>query len=439
MTEDFRHTAGCNMKALIKRAGNKPISDSELSKYLDKTLSRFTAGKKVQKILIVPPDFTRFYSMSGKITSMLYAKLKDSCTVDILPALGTHMPMTEKELNDMFEGIPHDRFFVHDWKNDVVKIGEVPKEFVNEVSEGLVNEKMDVEVNKMFLDKTYDLIISVGQVVPHEVVGMANYTKNIVVGIGGNNMINKSHMLGAFYGMERMMGRDHSPVRKVFDYAQEKYLSSFPLFYILTVTTQNGPSADIHALYAGNGRDAFEAGVKDSLEKNFTFLDEEPEKMVVYLDEREFKTTWVGNKAIYRTRMAIAEGGELIILAPEVKRFGEDDENDRLIRKYGYIGRENILKKVDENDDLKNNLSVAAHIIHGSSDGKFNISYAVRHMTKEEIEKANFKYLDYDETVKKYDPKKLKDGFNYVNGEKIFYISNPALGLWSSRKKFEEQ
>ena len=436
---DSQHSAEYDMKSIVKRSITNPISDIEAIKFIDDAYAVFSKNRIIKKILIIPPDFTRFYSMSGKITSMLYKRLKDICTIDILPALGTHMPMTDKELDEMFEGIPHDRFFIHDWKNDVVKIGEVPKDFVYEVSEGLVNEKIDVEVNKRFLDKSYDLIISIGQVVPHEVVGMANYSKNIFVGIGGNSMINKSHMLGAFYGMERMMGRDYSPVRKVFDYAQEKFISSFPLFYIFTVTTQNGASADIHGLYAGNGRDAFEEALKDSQQKNFTFLDEEPEKIVVYLDEREFKTTWLGNKAIYRTRMAIAKGGDLIILAPEVKRFGEDAENDRLIRKYGYIGRENILKKADENDDLKSNLSVAAHIIHGSSDGKFNITYAVRHMTKEEIENANFNYMDYDEAVKKYDPKKLKDGYNDVDGEKIYFISNPALGLWSSRKKFMNQ
>ncbi|NLV34456.1 MAG: DUF2088 domain-containing protein [Clostridiaceae bacterium] len=436
---DSQHTAEYDMKSIVKRSITNPISDIEAIKFIDDAYAVFSKNRIIKKILIIPPDFTRFYSMSGKITSMLYKRLKDICTIDILPALGTHMPMTDKELDEMFEGIPHDRFFIHDWKKDVVKIGEVPKDFVYEVSEGLVNEKIDVEVNKRFLDKSYDLIISIGQVVPHEVVGMANYSKNIFVGIGGNSMINKSHMLGAFYGMERMMGRDYSPVRKVFDYAQEKFISSFPLFYIFTVTTQNGASADIHGLYAGNGRDAFEEALKDSQQKNFTFLDEEPEKIVVYLDEREFKTTWLGNKAIYRTRMAIAKGGDLIILAPEVKRFGEDAENDRLIRKYGYIGRENILKKADENDDLKSNLSVAAHIIHGSSDGKFNITYAVRHMTKEEIENANFNYMDYDEAVKKYDPKKLKDGYNDVDGEKIYFISNPALGLWSSRKKFMNQ
>lgn len=427
------------MKALVKRGLDRPISDKELSDFLDKSIEEFKKGKDVKKVLIVPPDFTRFYSMAGKITSMLYEKLKDTCEIDLLPALGTHMPMSEKELNDMFEGIPHDRFFVHDWKNDVVKIGEVPADYISEISEGLVNDPIEVEVNKMFLDKSYDLILSIGQVVPHEVVGMANQSKNIFVGIGGSAMINKSHMLGAFYGMERMMGRDHTPVRKVYDYATKEFIKDFPLYYVLTVTTQNGPSADIHGVYSGDKRDVFEAAVLDSQEKNFDFLDEEPDKIVVYLDEREFKTTWLGNKAIYRTRMAIAQGGELIILAPEVRRFGEDMENDRLIRKYGYIGRENILKEVDKNDDLKENLSVAAHIIHGSSDDKFNITYAVKHMTKEEIEKANFKYMDYDEAIKKYDPNKLKDGYNIVDGEKIFYISNPALGLWSSKKKFYGQ
>jgi nickel-dependent lactate racemase len=424
------------MKTLVKRETNGPVSDKELYDFIRHVVAEYSKGRNVKKVLIIPPDFTRFYSMAGKITSMLYDQMNGSCIVDILPALGTHMPMTDKEIDDMFPSVPHDRFIVHNWKTDVMKIGEVPGEYIKEVSSGLVDEKIDVEVNRLLMDPSYDLIISVGQVVPHEVVGMANYSKNIFVGIGGSAMINKSHMLGAFYGMERLMGRDHSPVRKVFDYAQGKYLKDLPLMFIFTVTTQNCSTADIHGVYAGDTREPFELALTESQQRNFTFLDDEPKKIVVYLDAREFKSTWVGNKAIYRTRMAIADKGELIILAPGVRKFGEDSENDRLIRKYGYIGRENILAKVAKNDDLKNNMSVTAHIIHGSSDGRFSISYAVRHLTREEVEKVGFKYLDYDETVKKYDPSRLKEGYNTVGKEKIYYISNPALGLWSSRSKF---
>lgn len=250
-------------------------------------------------------------------------------------------------------------------------------------------------------------------------------------------MINVSHMVGAFYGMERIMGRDHSPVRKIFDYAEEKFLADIPLIYVLTVTTAMGGNVTIHGLFIGRNRKLFEQAVALSQQKNLTFLDKPLKKVVVYLDEKEFKTTWLGNKAIYRTRMAIEDNGDLIVLAPGVRKFGEDNENDRLIRKYGYVGREKILKMVMENEDLQNNLSVAAHLIHGSSDGRFNITYAVKHLTKEEVEKAGFRYMPLEEALEKYDPKKLQDGMNVLeDGSEVFYISNPALGLWADKNKF---
>ncbi|MCQ2476042.1 MAG: lactate racemase domain-containing protein [Clostridia bacterium] len=406
------------------------ISDSELKSALLDSIK----GKSLKKVLILPPDYTRMYSGAGKITAIYYEALKDICEVDIMPALGTHEPMTKEECLAFFgEGVPFEKIIVHNWRKDVVKIGEVPGEFVSEVSEGLVSDKIDVEVNKLIVDRSYDLIISVGQVVPHEVVGMANYSKNIFVGCGGSNMINSSHMLGAFYGMERIMGKDHSPVRKVFDYAQENFLRDIPIMFVLTVTTNKGDETYIHGLFIGSQRDVFEEAVSLSQQINLTYVDEPFKKAVVYLDGREFKSTWLGNKAVYRTRMAMADGGELIILAPEVKKFGEDAENDRLIRKYGYIGRENVLKLVEENEDLKNNLSVAAHLIHGSSDGRFNITYCTEKLTEEEVRGAGFNYMPYEEASKIYDPKKLSDGYHEINGEKIFYISNPALGLWAAK------
>ncbi len=403
------------------------ISQQQLHQALEKSLE----GRDLKKVLIIPPDFTRMYSGAGKITAIYYDLLKDTCQVDIMPALGTHVPMTKEEWVAFFgEGVPYERMLVHNWRTDVIKLGEVPAEFVAQVSEGLVQTGVDVEVNRLLMDPSYDLILSIGQVVPHEVVGMANYSKNIFVGIGGSSMINSSHMLGAFYGMERIMGKDFSPVRKVFDYAQENFLSQIPLVYVLTTTTNNGDDVTIHGLYIGSERSNFEAAVKKSQQINLTHMANRLQKVVVYLDPREFKSTWLDNKAIYRTRMAIADGGELIVLAPAVAHFGEDEENDRLIRKYGYVGREKVLQLVEENDDLKENLSVAAHLIHGSSDGRFNITYCAGKMSEEEVRGAAFNYAPYAEMAAKYDPSKLVDGFNTVDGEEIFYISNPALGLW---------
>lgn len=405
------------------------ISDEKNFDFVRKTVE----GKDLKKVLLLPPDYTRMYSGAGKITNMYYNLLKDRCVVDIMPALGTHRPLTEHECKEFFGAdIPYERLIVHNWKKDVVKIGEVPADFVETVSEGLVKTPIDVEINKRLLDSSYDLIISIGQVVPHEVVGMANYSKNIFVGCGGSSMINSSHMLGAFYGLERIMGKDFSPVRKVLDYAEEHFISDLPLMYIFTVTTADeNDQTLIHGIFAGRERAVFERAVKLSQIKNMTTLKKPVKKAVVYLDPREFRSTWLGNKAVYRTRMAMAERGELIVLAPGVKKFGEDDENDRLIRKYGYVGRKKVLELVESEEDLKTNLSVAAHLIHGSSDGKFKITYCTSILSKAEVEGVGFNYIPYEEAVKKYNPQELKDGYNTVDGEEIYYISNPALGLWT--------
>jgi len=417
----------------IMNNDSEPLDLLQIEEAVEKTIR----NRDLRKVLLIPPDFTRFHSMAGMITEIYYNKLKDTCEIDILPALGTHVPVTEEECKAMFGSVPYEIMLEHNWRTDVELIGEVPASFVSEVSEGLVNEAIPVEVNKLLLDESYDLIISIGQVVPHEVVGMANYSKNIFVGCGGRKMINSSHMLGAFYGMERIMGRDFSPVRKVFDYAEENFIKDIPLMYFLTVTTAEGDDVDIHGIFAGRDRSIFEKAVALSQKVNLNYLDEAPNKMVVYLNEKEFKSTWLGNKSVYRTRMAIADGGELIVLAPGIQHFGEDEDIDKLIRKYGYVGREKVLELVDSGTDLKENLSAAAHLIHGSSDGRFDITYAVSRISREEIEDVNYKYASFEKMIEKYNPEKLTDGWNDIGGERIYYISNPALGLWAERRRFE--
>ncbi|MDR1000811.1 MAG: lactate racemase domain-containing protein [Clostridiales bacterium] len=386
----------------------------------------------LRRVMLLPPDFTRLHSYAGVITRLYYDTLSSLCEViHIMPALGTHEPMTLVEVEKFFgEGAITHSVIAHNWRDDVVSLGHIPGDFVNEVSDGILNEPIDVSVNRRIVNGYYDLVISIGQVVPHEVVGMANYTKNIVVGCGGASFINASHMLGASYGMERIMGRDFSPVRKVFDYAEQHFLSQYPIVYALTVTTNDSSGARLHGLYIGRERKIFEQAVKRSQQKNISYVSQPLNKVVVFLDPDEFKSTWLGNKAIYRTRMAIADGGQLIILAPGVNKFGEDKGIDALIRRYGYIGRENILRLARKESDLANNLSAAAHLIHGSSDGRFEITYAAGGLSRGEIEEVGFAYGDLDELMSRYNPARLTDGFNEVEGEMVFYISNPALGLW---------
>ncbi len=400
----------------------------------------FTAFDKLgerQKVLALPPDFTRFHSRAGELTQMAYEFYNDKLT-DILPALGTHFAMTESEISTMFGDIPIDLFRVHKWKDDLVTLGIVPGEFLEKVSDGKVNYEWPAQVNRLLVEGGHDLILSIGQVVPHEVVGMANYNKNIFVGTGGREGINKSHFLGAVYGMERMMGRADTPVRRVLNYASDNFAKDLPIIYIQTVIGKDeNNNLVMRGLYIGDDFECFRLAADLSLKVNFQMLDKPLDKVVVFLDPEEFKSTWLGNKSVYRTRMAIADDGELIVLAPGLREFGEDPDIDKLIRKYGYVTTPEVLKHVDENDDLKNNLSAAAHLIHGSSEGRFKITYCPGHLSKEEIESVNFNYADLETMMNKYNPDELKDGFNTMpDGEEIFYISNPALGLWAYKEKF---
>jgi nickel-dependent lactate racemase len=345
--------------------------------------------------------------------------------------------MTDNQIAEMFMGIPKELFRVHDWRKDVVTVGTIPGEYVSKITNGAVDYSWPAQLNKLVFNGGHDLILSVGQVVPHEVIGMASYNKNLFVGTGGPEGINKSHFVGAVYGMERIMGKADTPVRRLLNYASEHFISHLPVVYVLTVIGRDETGKlVIRGLYIGDDEEVFRLASELSLKVNFIVVDKPLKKVIVYLDPSEYRSTWLGNKSIYRTRMAMADSGELIVLAPGLMEFGEDKEIDRLIRKYGYFGTPSTLALIKDNEELRQNLSAAAHLIHGSSEDRFSITYCPGHLTREEIESVNFKYADLAETMKKYDPSKLRDGYNKLqDGEEIFFISNPAVGLWSSKER----
>jgi nickel-dependent lactate racemase len=387
------------------------------------------------RVLAVPPDQSRVHSRAGDLTRYAWQYYGDRLQA-VLPALGTHAAMQPEQIARMFGAMPQELFRVHHWRTDVETLGEVPAEFVHEQSEGKLNYAWPAQVNRLIANGGFDLILSIGQVVPHEVIGMANYNKNILVGTGGREGINRSHYLGAVYGMERIMGRAENPVRNVLNYASNHFLRHLPIVYVLTVvgSTADGKLA-VRGLFIGDDVECFHRAAALSLTVNFETLDTPIRKAVVYLDPHEFHSTWLGNKAVYRTRMALADGARLIILAPGVKEFGEDKAIDALIRKYGYRGTPATLAAVSANADLAGDLSAAAHLIHGSSEGRFTITWCPGHLSQEDVEGVGFEYDDLKTMLARYGPQKLRPGCNRMDGEEVFFISNPGLGLWAWRGK----
>ncbi|CAJ1949265.1 unnamed protein product [Cylindrotheca closterium] len=456
-------------KSLVCAIGSEStaLSDDDIRREIKGLLD--SLGTK-EDVLLLPPDFTRFHSQSGKVTQMITdyygfttgggdnktqkddnddttTTAKNVPSVTILPTLGTHAPMTQQQIKIMYgdELAAKDPspFVVHDWRNDVETIGHVPSEMVREATRGMVDKPWPAQLNKIVWEKRNKkktVVFSIGQVVPHEVMGMANFNKNMFVGAGGLEAINLSHFIGAVYGMENMMGRAENPLRSILNHASENFLGELELWYILTVIGANEKGElEMKGLFIGNDIQCYTKACELSLKVNFSMLGRSPKKIVVYLDEDEFHSTWLGNKAIYRTRMAIADEGELIILGPGIRKFGEDKQVDVLIRKYGYIGTPNIMKAMEENEDLNDSLGTVAHLIHGSSEGRFSITYCPGHLSQEEIESVGFKYAPLSEMSKKYDVGKLLDGWHQdpESGEEFFFIKNPALGLWAVPSRFD--
>jgi len=412
-------------------SANEQISEGELRTALHGVLKQLGIRKRV---LAIPPDFTRFHSQAGILTSHAYEFYGDAMS-DVLPALGTHIPMSSSQIEEMFPGVPSNLFRIHDWRHGVRQLGVVPAAYIREISEGAVSWDWPAQAAVLMADGGHDLILSIGQVVPHEVIGFANFNKNIFVGTGGAEAIHKSHFLGAAYGMERIMGHADNPVRQMLNYASVHYLQDYPIVYVQTVIgSDEDGKLYTRGLFIGDDIECFNKACELSLKVNFKTLEQPLKKVVVHLDPAEFKSTWLGNKAIYRTRMAIADGGELTVLAPGVEIFGEDPMIDKLIRRYGYVGTPAVLDAVANDPELQENLGAAAHLIHGSSEGRFSITYAPGHLSRQEIESVNYRYADPDDMREYYNPEVLRDGYNTLaDGTEIFYISNPALGLWDAR------
>jgi nickel-dependent lactate racemase len=423
--------------SLFLNLGNesRELSHAELNEGL---IHGLRALGQRSRVLVVPPDFTRYHSRAGELTAAAYQHYGENLRA-VLPAVGTHAVMTAEQLDKMFAGVPASLFHKHDWRKDTVCLGEVPSEYIREVSEGKLDYTWPAQVNRLIAEGDFDLILSIGQVVPHEVIGMANYNKNILVGTGGTESIHRSHYLGAVYGMERIMGRADNPVRQVLNYAASHFIEHLPIVYALTVVGTNEEGRAVaRGLFIGDDIECFYKASELALRVNFEMLDAPIRKAIVYLNPGEFRSTWLGNKAIYRTRMALADGAELIILAPGVKEFGEDATMDKLIRQFGYRGTPATLGAVKRSEELRANLSAAAHLIHGSSEGRFAITYCPGGLSRDEITSVGFQYEDLRTAMAKYNPAKMKQGYNRIDSEDVFFVPNPGLGLWAHRGHFKD-
>jgi nickel-dependent lactate racemase len=404
---------------------------------LDEARERINGDLK--RVLLLPPDLTRAHSGAGRITELLYQALPDA-QVEVIPTLGQHVPHTEAENKWMFGSIPNERIFEHDWRNGCTHVATIPASLVAETTEGAADWEIPVDLNSKLMEEHWDLIVNIGHVVPHEVLGFANHNKNYYIGLGGKDTICASHIAAAVYGIEKNLGCIVSPLRACYNWSEDEHLGHLPDVYLQIVMRRNEENKLVTSgIYVGDDLETYLEAARASRDQNITVFDKPVKKVVAVMQADEFRATWVANKAVYRTRMAIADGGELLILAPGVERFGEQPEVDALIRKYGYKGTPRTLALYKTEADMQEIPHGVAHLIHGSSEGRFTIRYAPGHLTREEIEQVGYEYADLSEMQMRYPADSMNEGWNIMpDGEEVFYISTPSAGLWSTREKLDD-
>jgi nickel-dependent lactate racemase len=435
--DDFRLPVGFAMPWISERAAE--ISWDRLQALMENTAAeaRRRICARPKRVLLLPPDITRMHSGAGKLTEMLYRLFATEADVHVIPTLGQHVPHSAVENRQMFGSIPNERIHAHDWRGGSVQIGELSGRFVDETTQGAADWPLPIVLNRMLMEEEWDLIINVGHVVPHEVLGFANHNKNYFIGLGGKDLICAAHMAAASCGIENNLGNLVTPVRACFNRAEDEYLSELPDLYVQVVLARNDRDQLVHTgIHVGDDLETYLAAARQSREENITVLEEPVKKIVCVMQGDEFFSTWVANKSVYRTRLALADGGELVVIAPGLKRFGEQPEVDALIRKYGYCGTRRVMEQYGKNADLQDLAHATAHLIHGSSEGRFSVTYAPGHLSKADIEQVNFKYADINDTIARYRPQACKQGWNTTaDGEKYYFIPTPSAGLWATREK----
>jgi nickel-dependent lactate racemase len=409
---------------------------------VDRLLDEARSRKKIdfRRVLLLPPDLTRMHSGAGWITEAIYNRLPKTCDTHVIPTLGQHVPHTLEENRTMFGSIPNDRIHAHDYRNGVVEVGTVPADVMAEKSNGKVRFELPIDLNTMLMREKWDLIINIGHVVPHEVLGFANHNKNYFIGLGGKRSLCASHIAAAYYGIENNLGRLITPLRACFNWAQDKFLADLPDVFLQIVMNRDKQNKLVQTgIYVGDDLDTYLNAAKASRRQNVTLFDEPIKKVIAVMQADEFRSTWVANKAVYRTRMAMADGGELLIIAPGLERFGEQPEIEAIIKKYGYCGTPKVMSLYEKEPDLQDFANGAAHLCNGSSEGRFTIRYAPGKLNRQQIEGVNFQYADLQETLKRYDPSTMKEGWNTMpDGEKVYFISTPSAGLWATKARMAD-
>ncbi|HKS08553.1 MAG TPA: lactate racemase domain-containing protein [Pyrinomonadaceae bacterium] len=360
--------------------------------------------KPGERVLAIIPDKTR-----DDNTDLLFpiaTEFLAQCGVaafDALVAQGTHPPMSrEQKLAKIGATSFAGRLFDHRWDvpEELTTLGELSAETVRELTGGLIEHAVSVSINKLLAPGVYDVVVLFGATVPHEVAGFAGGAKYFFPGVAGPELTHTTHWLGALAGIENIIGEVETPTRKLIEAAADLIPARVISLNSVVSRDANGELVT-YALFTGDFREAFRRAAEVSRQVHIRYTDRKYQTVVALLDPH-YDEMWVGGKASYKLGAIIEDGGELIIYAPHLTKISET--HGALIERYGYAPLEVVRDMLGASAELRENLCIAAHLVHvsyaGRSDehGRVVPRYRITMATgldEETCRRVNLGYLDY--------------------------------------------
>ena len=333
-----------------------------------------------KRVLTIIPDRTRTMPMPLMFQLLQQNLAGRAKAHDYLVALGTHQLMTDAELSQMIGcpvkngvlfptsaergqrwGSHNSRIINHRWDlpETFVDVGAIPASEVATVSNGLLSEEIVIRINRLIVD--YDQVLICGPVFPHEVVGFSGGNKYLFPGISGSDMINQTHWLGALLGSYNIIGTASTPVRELIDRAATQI--SVPISCLALVVSHEGASG----IYFGSAVEAWKAAAELSSRKHIHWIDK-PFRRVLSVMPELYRDMWTAAKGMYKAEPAIADGGEVVVYAPQITEFSYTHGN--CLEKVGYHCRDYFLKQWSRFAEVPR--GVLAHSTHLKGQGAYD-------------------------------------------------------------------
>ncbi len=351
---------------------DKHLTATEIRDLTTEALAEMDLNNK--RVLIIIPDSTRTAPIPHMFQLFYDCLHHQVAALDYLIALGTHPLMSEEAINKLVGITPSERkgkyaainIFNHRWDKPqtFVNLGQITAAEVAEITGGLLKQAVEVRLNKIVFD--YEQIILCGPTYPHEVVGFSGGNKYFFPGIGGKEVIDFSHWLGAVITSYEMIGTQYTPVRRLIDKAAS-FIDKTKLCFSMVVKGQ-----DLAGLYISTPEEAYQAAADLSAKIHIQWVDK-PYQRVLAVMPPMYDDIWTAAKGMYKTEPAIADGGEVIIYAPHIDEFSYTHGQD--LETIGYHTRDYFLKQWDK---FKHHAGgVLAHSTHLRGIGAYDAATGV--------------------------------------------------------------